>query len=726
METRRKDSLELPATASRDSLQLPAARKMDTLPNAQKRLDSLRRRIQKRDSVLDRKLSDSLAPGARPRDSVLDSARDSTGRGSRQEDSIPGLDADSTQALIKGLSQMAQQQKKDSITIKNYKIISQQRDTSYLDTTQGLHKEYKYNYLRRDLFELMPFANIGRPYNRLGRDFRQQEAIPALGAHARMQAYMEKRDFKYYHVATPLTELMFKTSLDQGQFLDAELAMNLSPYLNVYVAYRGFRSLGKYRFEQAESGVFRTAINYFSPNGKYELKAHYAYQDLENEENGGLLNSEVQFESGDDQFRDRSRIDVNFTNAYSRVLGRRYHIDQRYNLVRAVKDSLNPRKTQLTVGHSLTYDTRYYQFTQTNANELFGTSAFVTPISDRPKRQELNNQFLIEFNNPVLGRITGLAEHYYYNYFLQSQLITDSGVIPGRLDGQEVLLGGEYRNRLGPLSIQGKVRVPVQGEVSGNLLEGEVRLRLAKDLTVGGNAHLSSRQPSFNALLMQSDYLNFNWNNTETFDKQQVQQLEGFLESRRFGNLTASVTRMQNYTYFATQATPEQYAERLATASVVPFQETDPVTYLKVNYDKEVRFLRYFGLRTRFQYQTVTQSNQVVNVPEFISRTSLYWGKDIFRKAMYLHTGVTVKYFPRYNMDGYHPLLGEFFVQNQEEIGGFPMVDIFVNAKVRQTRIFFKLEHLNSSFSENNFFSAPGYPYRDFVIRFGVVWNFFS
>ncbi|WP_400074336.1 putative porin [Zobellia russellii] len=25
-----------------------------------------------------------------------------------------------------------------------------------------------------------------------------------------------------------------------------------------------------------------------------------------------------------------------------------------------------------------------------------------------------------------------------------------------------------------------------------------------------------------------------------------------------------------------------------------------------------------------------------------------------------------------------------------------------------------------------SYYSAPGYPYRDFVIRFGLVWNFFS
>ena len=91
-----------------------------------------------------------------------------------------------------------------------------------------------------------------------------------------------------------------------------------------------------------------------------------------------------------------------------------------------------------------------------------------------------------------------------------------------------------------------------------------------------------------------------------------------------------------------------------------------------------------------------------------------------------MQTGVTFKYFTKYHMNAYDPVLAEFYVQNDEELGGFPIVDLFFNAKVRQTRIFFVYEHINSLFSsKNEYFSAPGYPYRDGVIRFGIVWNFF-
>ena len=124
-------------------------------------------------------------------------------------------------------------------------------------------------------------------------------------------------------------------------------------------------------------------------------------------------------------------------------------------------------------------------------------------------------------------------------------------------------------------------------------------------------------------------------------------------------------------------------------------------------------------------YQNVTQDNEVLNLPTFVTRNTLYFTKHVFKKAMFLQTGITFKYFSSYNMDAYNPLLAEFYTQNREELGAFPLLDFFINAKVRTARIYLKAEHFNSSFTGNTFYAAPDYPYRDFVIRFGLVWNFF-
>jgi hypothetical protein len=121
----------------------------------------------------------------------------------------------------------------------------------------------------------------------------------------------------------------------------------------------------------------------------------------------------------------------------------------------------------------------------------------------------------------------------------------------------------------------------------------------------------------------------------------------------------------------------------------------------------------------------VSGAEGVLNVPDFVGRGSLYFTDRLFKKALFLQTGFTANYFTKYNLNAYDPILAEFYVQNSQEFGNFPLLDFFINMKVRQTRIFLKAEHFNSSFTGNDFYSAPGYPYRDFNIRFGIVWNFF-
>ncbi|MBT8256168.1 MAG: putative porin, partial [Bacteroidia bacterium] len=133
-----------------------------------------------------------------------------------------------------------------------------------------------------------------------------------------------------------------------------------------------------------------------------------------------------------------------------------------------------------------------------------------------------------------------------------------------------------------------------------------------------------------------------------------------------------------------------------------------------------------FALMNTVLFQQVLSGEDVLNVPQIVTRQTLYYEDEWFEKAMAVQTGIGFKYFTSYNMNAYDPVLGEFYVQNSEKLGAFPLVDIFFNAKIRQTRIFVKYEHINQLFnSSNNHFSAPGYPYRDAVIRFGLVWNFF-
>lgn len=612
----------------------------------------------------------------------------------------------------------------DTISIVNYQIISHSRDTTYLDTTLTVYKEYKYNYLRKDDFELMPFGNIGQAYNKLGLNFERQNIYPRMGARAKHHGYKEVEEMDYYDVATPMTDLMFKTTLEEGQLLDALLTFNTSRRLNLSVSYKGFRSLGKYTSEQIQSGNFGTTINYRSKNNRYFLRGHIAAQDITSQENGGLSEKEEQFESGDDNFLDRRRVSVRFDDVDNKVLGKRYYLDHQYKLIRKQQDSSYAEKTSLALTHSFGYETKFYQYAQDAGDAYFGSS-ILSQINDKASLKTFNNDFGAAFYNSTLGELRGVLSLYNYNYFFNSVFTTSLGEsITNQLKGTEIAVGGDYSKQIGPFAVEGSLRYNLAGNLSGTILDASASYVFNKKHRLKVGIHSSSRMPNFNFLLYQSDYLNYNWQNTNSFDRERVNMIQGQLESPVWGNVLVKLSTLDNYTYFGVN--PDEDVEAgFENANIKPLQETGVVAHLKVKYGKEFR-LGKFALNNTIMYQSVGQDRNVLNVPDLVTRNTLYFSSDVFKKAMYLQTGITLKYFTSYTMDAYSPLLAEFYVQDREKIGGFPLLDFFINARVKQTRIFLKAEHFNSPFTGYDFYAAPDYPFRDFVVRFGLVWNFFS
>ena len=173
--------------------------------------------------------------------------------------------------------------------IEDYLIISHRNDTTYVDTTLSIRKEYKFNYLRKDNFGLMPFSNLGQTYNSLTYNFQNTSLMPSFGARARHFNYMEIEDINYYRVPTPFSEMFFKTAFEQGQLADSFFTVNTSPRFNFSIAYKGMRSLGKYQHILTSTGNFRFTTNYQTKNKKYNFRGHIVTQDLLNQENVSLL-----------------------------------------------------------------------------------------------------------------------------------------------------------------------------------------------------------------------------------------------------------------------------------------------------------------------------------------------------------------------------------------------------------------------------------------------------
>ena len=596
--------------------------------------------------------------------------------------------------------------------IEDYKIISFLKDTTFLDTTLSIKKEYKFNYLRKDNFNLIQFSNIGQTYNTLSESFQNINTLPEIGSRARHFNYMEVEDINYYYVPTPLTELFYKSAFEQGQVLDAFFTVNTSKQFNFSIAYKGLRSLGKYQHVLTSTGNFRVTSNYKSKNDRYHARVHMVTQDLLNQENGGIKDSDIDnFESGNPDFLDRSVFDPNFENAESVLKGKRFYLDHEYTLIKQA-DSL--KNNTLKLGNVLNFEDKFFQFTQSAKNTFFFGEAFNSEINDKVTLEHFNARGYVNYDNDILGNLQFNLDYHNYNYGYDKLIVLDDQTIVNRIKGSFIKVGGSYKKMIGGFKLDGEFGINLSDSFKGNFLNATAKYQLNEDIQVEGFLNSSSSLPNYNFLLYQSDYINYNWDNTNSF-KSQNSQLLGFkLNSQKLLNIEADYTTINNYTYFSTDT----------GGNVKPFQSTNTINYLRLKVAKEIKF-GHFALDNTIMYQNVLNGNQELNVPEIISRNTFYYANHLFKKAMFLQTGVTLNYFTEYNMNAYDPLLAEFYVQNQTKLGGFPRLDFFIDAKIRQTRIFLKAEHFNSSFTGYNYYSAPNYPYRDFIVRVGLVWNFF-
>ena len=599
-----------------------------------------------------------------------------------------------------------------------YKFVSHQRDTTYLDTTLTIEKSYKFNYLRSDTFELLPFSNVGQTYNALAVNTTSNRLTPLFAAQSHHYNYKQIADVSYFNVPTPLTEIYFKTAFEQGQQLNAFFTINTSKQFNFSLSYQGVRSLGNYQQSLTSTGNLLITSNYFSKNNRYNVRFHVASHDILNRENGGLTqNSLALFINDDPEFSDRGRLDVNFEDAENNLKGLRLYVNQEYALIKKA-DSTNTNS--LTLGNSIWYEDKLFEYRQQNAFEQYGASYEATDLYTKTTLEEFNLQGYANFTNSLLGNFKFFTTLTEYNYGYNSVLNLDTGQIPNRIKDNLVSVGGSYQKQYKGFDIHAEAAINVIGNTTGNYINAAAGLYLNKDTKVQGSLKIHNAAPNFNFQLYQSDYVNYNWKTQ--FNNIKTQELGFDLWSKKIANVSFKYTGIDDYTYFAINASQ---TDADAFLRPTPMQSSERVDYLKIKAQREFNW-RGFALNNTVMYQNVLSGDSVFNVPEFITRQSLYYQDHIFKNALFFQTGVNLKYFTKYNSNGYDPVLAEFYVQNEQEIGNFPMVDLFFNAKIRQTRIFVTWEHFNALFSNTKqYFSAPGYPYRDSLIRFGLVWDFF-
>ena len=605
-------------------------------------------------------------------------------------------------------------------TIDMYRVITLERDTTYIDTSLTIQKKYSHNYLRKDLFGLLSFPNEGQTYNTLQYSLNSFSPLPEFGFKAKHFNFLEANQIRYSSVATPVTELYFKTVMKKGQNVDAFFSVNTSPRLNFSLAYKGLRSEGKYINQLASSGNFRFTTSYNTKNLRYFANFHFTVQDILNEENGGITSLD-DFESGDPAFLQRDRLEVFLTDARSFLKGKRVFLDHLFR-INSVKGNNN-----LYVAHQFNYENKYFEYNQPTVVSTvdgksvfrFGDSYKTSGINDQTHYNKTYNKVGLTYENTTLGKFNFFVDDFFSNYYYNQILIMDDQTVPASLTRRIDSYGAQYDYQKNKWTGKFLFTRSITNQSLSNL-DAKMQYELNQEMLLSFEYQNVNKLANDNYNLYQSSYVNYNWSNdfkNEKINSISVNAITPWI------NISAQYSIFNDHLYFADISSAEQIA--LKQQIIAPSQYSNTINYLSVKASNEFKFGK-FALDNTILYQKVDQSELILNVPEFVTRNSLYYSRNMFKKALYLQTGITFNYFTAYYGNEYNPVIGEFFVQNQKKIGNFTNFDFFFNARIQRTRVYLTLEHLNAAVSGYNYLSSPNNPYTDFIIRFGLVWNFFQ
>ena len=606
-------------------------------------------------------------------------------------------------------------------TIDLYKVITIENDTTYIDTSLTIQKEYSHNYLRKDIFGLLPFANDGQTYNTLQYSLTDFSPYPEFGFKAKHFNFLEANQIRYYSVATPVTELYFKTTVKKGQSVDAFITLNTSENLNFSIAYKGLRSEGEYINQLSSTGNFRFTTSYNTKNKRYFAKAHYTFQDILNEENGGITTID-DFESEDPNYNNRQRFEVYFSDAKSFLKGKRIFLDHNFR-INSEKGNNN-----LYLTHQFNYENKFFEYNQATVPSTvggaivyrFGESFKTSEINDQTRYNKMYNRVGLVYENTTLGEFQFFADDFRSNYYYDQILIFDNqNVIPSSFSQEINSVGGQYEYRKNKWNGKFLYSRSVTTQSLSNL-DAKLEYDFNDETQFSFQYQNINKLPNSNYNLYQSSYVQYNWSND--FKNEKINSISANAITP-WVDAEVQFSVLKDHLYFNDLSSSEQALAK--TQIVAPSQYDGTINYLSVKVSRELTFGN-FALDNTILYQKVDQQDAILNVPEIVTRNTFYYSNYLFKKALFLQTGISLNYFSSYYANDYNPVIGEFFVQNDKQIGNHPNFDFFINAKIQRTRIYFKAEHFNSSLTGNNFYSSPNNPSRDFTIRFGLIWNFFN
>jgi len=542
--------------------------------------------------------------------------------------------------------------------------------------------------------------------------------------------YITPKDIIFYQTRTPYSKVFYVMGAVKENILKVNHAQSfLDEQLHASIDFDLFNHLGAYTHQHTDVKRFNGGIGYRTKNARYHALAQYYISKQKLEENGGIINLnefEENIESNRQIYKTYLATAENLVKKSGVVLQQAFYLSkpepdfsgipdtnilqfEGYSVTHFKKPYFDPVSHLGQIKYNFNYEQESFRYTDQDQNSKiydglpiypgFDKVNFFDSISNRSFINEItysNSDYKDWYQTPKFLNYFFGARHEYNEYSQDSIK---------RVFVHYALIGGAFLNLSNSLSVLADAQYYIGDYLNNDLsFNGKAFFKMKSHLFTAG-INLSHRTPDW--IYHSYSSLRFMWNND--FAKTDIQKLFFKYHYKRF-DFEFQLMNINDYVFFNQQILPQQFDEN--------------IQHIIVRAEKDFR-IGPWGTDIMFIYQNVSHSD-IVRVPDLSAKMKVFYKNMLFNSALDLEIGVEASYFTAYYADKYMPALRSFHLQDEQLIGDYPYLDVYLNAKIGKARLFVRYDHFNAGLMGYTYYASPDYPAQDAAFRFGVSWILFN
>ncbi|MBN2757367.1 MAG: hypothetical protein JXR51_09340 [Bacteroidales bacterium] len=514
---------------------------------------------------------------------------------------------------------------------------------------------------------------------------------------------------KYYFSKKPHFDLKYIMGKKQKNenTVNALYTQNINEKWNLGVNYRLYSSAGEFANTQTSLHSYNAFLSYIG--SRYSMHASFVRNKFRLEENGGII---------DTVYVSPEFTEPRLSAASSIYYKRDFFVSQEYKFgtksYELVNDTTNKEIFHEIgrINYVFNIENNYRKYTDASPVDSFYRNIYLDSLktSDSLNLRLIENTFIWTFKEITRKNIkfrtsfgSSLENMKYYSF--KGYIFTDESEYYTSAKAVSDIFG-----KFGKIAFAINAKYYFYGFKNENYT---VKFNFYKLFGISKEAfdvYLKTKIEKTNPLLYeQSNYSNnFIWENSFK---------EKTNTSLRFGvNIPSIHTKIefaagkyQNYVYFGLDTIPHQLVNNL---NIISFRA-----------HKDFNLWR-FKSKNKIIYQ-FADNEDVMRLPQLAIYHSLYYESFFFKKALFAQIGYELRYSTAYKSMSYMPATGQFYLSDDINVGEYPVINAFLNMKIREVSLFIKFEHINGQFLGNEYaYNLNHYPINSTAFKFGAFWRF--